>query len=103
MNEVTKFLELFPECAGLSAICGGLETAGEYRAEVDSKSLTLEIAAHFARMPAPAEQAALEARIQASYGLTRVTISATGDTKTASEIKRGPEPARAADRVRVTM
>ena len=99
MNEVTKFLELFPECAGLSAMCGGLETAGVYRAEVDSKSLTLEIAAHFARMPAPAEQAALEARIQASYGLTRVTISATGDTKTASEIKRGPEPARAADTV----
>ena len=75
MSEHTSFLEMFPGAAALSASCGGLEKAYVTDAEVNEKARSLVIAAHFARLPAPAEISALCNTLRTDYGLDFVVIN----------------------------
>ncbi len=74
--EETAFLEMFPCCGGLADFCGGLKRATVRNVVVSRESLTMELAVWFAAMPAPAETAALSARIAAEFGLGTVRILA---------------------------
>ena len=77
MSEETKtpFLDMFPFCAELGDLCGGLKSAAVVSATVSRERLTMTIEAQFARAPAPAEKHTLEGRIAAHYGLSSVTLN----------------------------
>ena len=49
------FLELFPGCAGLAGMCGGLDKATVQGAVVKEDEYTMSVSATFACIPAPAE------------------------------------------------
>lgn len=70
----TGFLEIFPGCAGLSSLCGGLENAYVTEAIVDEKRRAMTLSAFFARMPAPAEETTLGKSIAMQFGLDTVDI-----------------------------
>lgn len=74
MTEKTAFLEIFPGCAGLSDICGGLEAAYVMEVIIEKERMAMKLSAFFARMPAPAEKGLLEKNIAAQYGLESVDI-----------------------------
>ena len=76
MAEQYPFLELFPCCEAVRDLCGGLEKAKLRGVTVDEKNLSLEAAAFFPRMPAPAELSWLESRIRQEYGLNAVRVNA---------------------------
>ncbi|MCM1150086.1 MAG: PolC-type DNA polymerase III [Butyricicoccus sp.] len=69
-----KFLEVFPFCAELAELCGGLDNATLSAVEVDRANLALRADAYFARMPAPAELGSLERKIAAEYGLKSARV-----------------------------
>ena len=70
------FLEIFPDCAGLSGLCGGLDKAEVTSVVVNSAELTMEVEALFTRAPAPAELSSLENELREEYGLASVRIEA---------------------------
>ena len=43
------FLDIFPDCAGLSGLCGGLDKAEVTSVVVNSAELTMEVEALFTR------------------------------------------------------
>ena len=53
------FLELFPGCAGLAGMCGGLDKATVQGAVVKEDEYTMSVRATFARIPQPAALGAL--------------------------------------------
>ena len=59
MADKTDFLSVFPCCAGLGDLCGGLKDAYLTGVLVDRAALTMNVSATFARQPAPAELQAL--------------------------------------------
>ena len=65
MSEHTSILEIFPGLAALKASCGGLDKAYVTDVAVSTAEQTMSIAAHFARLPAPAELDAVCGRIKA--------------------------------------
>ena len=69
MAEKTAFLEVFPCCGGLKELCGGLENAYLTSVIIDREALSLQAAAFFPRMPAPAELHLLEQTLREEYGL----------------------------------
>ena len=75
MSDHTSFLEIFPGCASLKASCGGLEKAYVTDVAVSTAENSLSIAAHFNRMPAPAELTTLCGIIRRDYGLNNVDIT----------------------------
>ena len=70
------FLELFPGCAGLAGMCGGLDKATVQGAVVKEDEYTMSVSATFARIPAPAELEAIEQELAAEYGFFSVKIDA---------------------------
>ena len=70
------FLDIFPDCAGLSGLCGGLDKAEVTSVVVNSAELTMEVEALFTRAPAPAELSSLENELREEYGLSSVRIEA---------------------------
>ena len=74
MSEHTSLLEIFPGLAGLKASCGGLDKAYVTDVAVSMAESKMSIAAHFTRLPAPAEIDALCGRIRADYGLGLVEL-----------------------------
>ena len=74
MAEKIAFLEIFPCCAPVQELCGGLETAAVTAVVIEREALAMTVNALFARMPAPAELAMLESRLRAEYGLRRVEL-----------------------------
>ena len=74
MSEHTSLLEIFPGLAGLKASCGGLDKAYVTDVAVITAESKMSIAAHFTRLPAPAEIDALCGRIRADYGLRLVEL-----------------------------
>ena len=70
------FLDIFPDCAGLSGLCGGLDKAEVTSVVVNSAELTMEVEALFTRAPAPAELSSLENELREEYGLASVRIEA---------------------------
>ena len=69
------FLEVFPFCAPVTELCGGLDKATLSAVQVDRGRLSMLADAFFPRMPAPAELRTLEGRIAGQYGLKKVEIS----------------------------
>ena len=67
---------MFSCCQGLAGSCGGLDKAKVSGVVISRESMTMELTAWFVRQPAPAETAALSARIMAEYGLAGVDILA---------------------------
>lgn len=74
MSEHTSILEIFPGLAALKASCGGLDKAYVTDVAVSTAEQTMSIAAHFTRLPAPAELDAVCGRIKADYGLKTVEL-----------------------------
>ena len=74
MSEHTSLLEIFPGLAGLKASCGGLDKAYVTDVAVITAESKMSIAAHFTRLPAPAEIDALCGRIRDDYGLRLVEL-----------------------------
>ena len=68
------FLEMFPECASLAAMCGGLDKAKIQAVSIDKAKNSMSIQAAFFALPAPAEISSLEAHIAENYGLDLVEI-----------------------------
>ena len=73
-REQNKFLDMFPGCAGMSSMCGGLENAFVSAVTAEQEKSRMEIRAFFARMPAPAETTAIASRIKAEFGMNSVNI-----------------------------
>ena len=63
------FLEVFPFCAPVTELCGGLDKATLSAVQVDRGRLSMLADAFFPRMPEPAELRTLEGRIEGIYGL----------------------------------
>ena len=69
MAEKIAFLDVFPFCAAVGDLCGGLQNAYLNSVIVDRTARTITVDAFFARMPAPAETRILIDRLCAEYGL----------------------------------
>ena len=74
MPDYTPFLTIFPGCDDLESTAGGLHLAWVTEAKVNRAERSLTVSARFAAMPSPVEQGALEERIRADYGLSRVVL-----------------------------
>ena len=70
----TAFLDMFSCCQGLAGSCGGLDKAKVRGVVISRETMRMELSVWFALQPAPAELAALSARIGAEFGLTAVDI-----------------------------
>ena len=70
------FLEIFPDCAALGDMCGGLDKAEVSSVVVNRAERTMEIEARFTRAPAPAELSGLEHELCEVFGLANVRIAA---------------------------
>jgi DNA polymerase-3 subunit alpha (Gram-positive type) len=75
-REGNPFLDMFPDCAGMESMCGGLGGATVSAVTADREKGRMDIDAYFQRMPAPAEKTALEGRIKAAFSMETVTIRA---------------------------
>ena len=76
MKEQCAFLDIFPFCAGLGELCGGLDKAALTSVTVDRENLEMRCDARFSRMPAPVEIGKLEDALTTEYGLNAVHITA---------------------------
>ena len=76
MNEYTAFLTMFPGCACVSDMCGGLDRAYVTDCAVDMDKLEMTVSVRFEKMPAPAELASLSGRLKNDYSLHNVDIRA---------------------------
>ncbi len=76
MAEQIKFLEVFPCCASLSELGGGLDSVVLTGVEIECESGSMLINARFSRMPAPAEINMLQSRLREEYSLASVEIRA---------------------------
>ena len=76
MAEQVAFLAVFPFCAAVGELCGGLQNAYLNSVIVDRTARTITVDAFFARMPAPAETRILTDRLCAEYGLESAEVHA---------------------------
>ena len=74
MSEHTPFLNIFPGCADLDRLAGGLDKAYVTDVQVDTADMTLNVAAWFPAMPSPVDIRALSERLKSDYGLSGATI-----------------------------
>ncbi len=72
----TPFLTIFPECASLGIVAGGLEKAYVTDVKIVAAEGSMTIAAWFAAMPSPAEVTRITELIRAIFSLTLVTVEA---------------------------
>ena len=76
MAEKIAFLDVFPFCAAVGELCGGLQNAYLNSVIVDRTARTMVVDAFFARMPAPAETRILSDKLCAEYALESAEIHA---------------------------
>ena len=74
MSDHTSFIEIFPGCEGLKDLCGGLNKAYVTDVAVSAAEMTMSVAAHFERMPAPAEITNICERLRRDYGFNSVEL-----------------------------
>ncbi len=86
------FLEMFPFCADLSDMCGGLDGALIKEATVNKEKLHMNLTAVFRRSAIPAEIHTIEGRIAAEYGLNSVALSSK------SSASRDEKPAKTGEK-----
>ncbi len=70
----TAFLTMFPGCADLRNLAGGLDKAWITDARVNTADTTLSVSAHFEVMPSPVDIEQISDRIREDYGLSGVGI-----------------------------
>lgn len=71
------FLDIFPGCAGMEDLCGGLNKVTVSEVVIRQGELQMLISADFSRAPAQAELTTIESRIASDYGLNTVAIKAS--------------------------
>ena len=74
MSGNTPFLTIFPGCADLSAMAGGLDKAYVTDVQVNETERMLSVCAWFAAMPSPVEISSLSERLKAEYALNGVGL-----------------------------
>ena len=74
MSEHTPFLTVFPGCADLAELCGGLDKAYITDLQLDESERMLTVSAYFASMPSMTESAQLTARLKDDYALSGAAI-----------------------------
>ena len=90
MTDNTSFLSIFPGCADLSRMAGGLQNAWVTDVQVDEGALTITISARFAAMPSPVELDTLSERLKADYGLRGAVILADYPRPKHNSFQAGP-------------
>ena len=100
MAEKYPYLDVFPCCAGLRELCGGLQNAYLTSVIIDREARTMLVDAFFARMPAPAETHMLEQRLCSEFALESVELRS--DFPRAAPAKE-PEGGAAASKQTVLM
>ena len=76
MTEKVPFLDMFPDAALYRESCGGLDNAEVNGVTILRETMSMEIRAWFAQMPAPAELHQLENLLAERYGLAGAHIHA---------------------------
>ena len=89
-NETIKMLDMFSCCESLRNMCGGLDKAVVNGVTVNRERLYMELHVTFARMPAPAEKAAIESCIAGEFGMGVVSLRAEAPK---AETVRSEKPA----------
>ena len=74
MSEHTPFLTVFPSCADLGAMAGGLENAHITEVQVNMAARSMTVSAYFASMPSPVEIGALTERLREDYALSEALL-----------------------------
>ena len=74
MSDHTPFLTIFPECAPLGVMAGGLEKAYVTDVQIAAAEKTMTIKAWFSSMPSPAETSRLGGHISDVFGLRSAVI-----------------------------
>ena len=74
MSEHTPFLTVFPGCADLGAMAGGLENAHITEVQVNMAARSMTVSAYFASMPSPVEIGALTERLREDYALSEALL-----------------------------
>ena len=74
MSEHTSFIEIFPGCADMKDLCGGLDKAYVTDVAVSAADMIMNISAHFERMPAPAEISNICEKLRRDYGFNAVEL-----------------------------
>lgn len=74
-GNLIPFLDMFPFCADIADMCGGLDGALVKEATVNKEKMHMTVTAAFRRGAIPAELHTIEGRIAAEYGLNSVAIS----------------------------
>ena len=74
MSDHTPFLTIFPECAPLGVMAGGLEKAYVTDVQIAAAEKTMTIKAWFSSMPSPAETSRLGEHISDVFGLRSAVI-----------------------------
>ena len=100
MADKYPYLDVFPCCAGLRELCGGLQNAYLTSVIIDREARTMLVDAFFARMPAPAETHMLEQRLCSEFALESVELRS--DFPRAAPAKE-PEGGAAASKQTVLM
>ena len=74
MSDHTPFLTIFPGCADLMSLAGGLEKAYVTDVQVDVRERSMTVSARFASMPSLVDITSLSERLRADYSLSGVGI-----------------------------
>ena len=76
MTEKIPFLEMFPGCEPLTALCGGLDRAEVREVLIVREDMSMTADVWFPVMPAPADLSQLEEHLAVQYRLRSVTLRA---------------------------
>ncbi|MCC8156043.1 MAG: PolC-type DNA polymerase III [Oscillospiraceae bacterium] len=97
MAEKAAFLELFPCCAHLKELCGGLDAAYLTSVIIERAPRRMLAEAFFSRAPAPAELSMLEEQLRTEYALQNVELRADYPKQSASAANGKAGAARTGD------
>ena len=74
MNGNTPFLTIFPGCADLRTLAGGLDRAYVTEVQVDPRKRSMSVCAWFASMPSLVETGAICERLKTEYALSDIRL-----------------------------
>lgn len=102
MSVHIDFLEIFPCCGDLRAMCGGLENAKVLAVTVDRDARNIQVKTRFKEPPAPAELSTIEACLANEFELNKAEIkdetpAANGSAASGASGKPRKAPAAGGD------
>ena len=74
MPDYTPFLTIFPGCADLMSLAGGLEKASVTDVQVDLRRRSMTVSARFSAMPSMVDISAISQRLKRDYALDAVSL-----------------------------